>query len=135
MGDGELNEGNVWEALMMLGKNNITNVISVIDRNKIQIDGLTENVMPLEPLAQKLASFNLNVIEINGHDIRQIVGAFDAAKSNTTKPTVIVAHTIPGKGYTKIEGDYHWHGKAPNSVEAEEALDQMRTLYGRLHND
>lgn len=135
MGDGELNEGNVWESVMLLAKNNLHNVITIIDRNNIQIDGQTEVIMPLEPLAHKFETFNCNVIEINGHDIRGIVASVDAAKVNNLKPTIIIAHTIPGKGYTKIEGDYHWHGKAPNATEAEEALTGMRTLYGRLHND
>lgn len=135
MGDGELNEGNVWEAVMLMGKNNLYNIITIIDRNNIQIDGQTEVIMPLEPLAHKFETFNCNVIEINGHDIRQIVASIEAAKVNTLKPTIIIAHTIPGKGYTKIEGDYRWHGKAPNATEAEEALQGMLTLYGRLHND
>lgn len=135
MGDGEMNEGNVWEALMMLAKNKLTNIITIIDRNKIQIDGNTEDVMPLEPLSHKLETFNLNVIEINGHDMRQIVAAIETAKTNNLKPTVIIAHTIPGKGYTKIEGDYRWHGKAPGQTEADEAVNSMRTLYGRLENN
>jgi transketolase len=139
MGDGEMNEGQVWEALMLLGKEKLSNVIVVIDRNKIQIDGNTEDVMPLEPLTHKLDNFNLNVIEIDGHDMRQICNAFEVAKNNTknigSKATVIVANTIPGKGYLKIEGDYHWHGKPVNKKEMQEAIDDMRTMYGRLTNN
>jgi transketolase len=135
MGDGEMNEGNVWESLLLLGKKKITNIITIIDRNKIQIDGYTEDVMPLEPLADKLKSFNLNVVEINGNDVREILSGFDLAKKPREKPTVIIAHTIPGKGWNAIEGDYRWHGKPPNRKEADSALDQMRTLYNRLENN
>ncbi len=134
MGDGEMNEGQVWESLMLLAKEKLSNVIIIVDRNKIQIDGYTENVMPLEPLSHKIETFNLNVIEINGHDIRQIAQAFEIAKNNNIRATVIIANTIPGKGFNKIEGDYKWHGKAPNSKEADEAIEDMRTLYGRLSN-
>ena len=138
LGDGEMNEGQIWESLLMLGKEKLSNVIVIVDRNKIQIDGNTEDVMPLEPLSHKLDKFNLNVIEINGHDIRQIVQAFQIAKNNhinnTQKATVIIANTIAGKGFSKIEGDYKWHGKAPNQADADEAIENMRTLYGRLTN-
>ena len=128
MGDGEMDEGNVWEALMLLSKLKLTNIITIIDRNTIQIDGFTEDIMPLEPLPHKLETFNFNVIEINGHDMRSIVYAIDVAKTNKLKPTIIIAHTIPGKGYVKIEGDYRWHGKAPNDKEAREALHDLHTL-------
>lgn len=138
MGDGEMNEGNVWEALLLLGKEKLSNVIVIVDRNNIQLDGKTEDIMPLNPLAHKLDKFNLNVIEIDGNNMRQICEAFSMAKNNSIiengKATVIVANTIPGKGYTKIEGDYKWHGKAPNQKEADEAIESMRTLYGRLNN-
>lgn len=139
MGDGEMNEGNVWEALLLLGKEKLSNVIIVIDRNNIQIDGRTEEVMPLEPLTHKLDKFNLNVIEIDGNNMRQICEAFSIAKNNSLqengKATVIVANTIPGKGFLSIEGDYKWHGKAPNQKEADDAIESMRTLYGRLNNN
>ena len=138
MGDGEMNEGQVWEALLLLGKEKLSNVIVIVDRNKIQIDGYTETVMPLEPLSHKLDKFNLSVIEIDGHDIRQIAQALQIAKNNhlnnSMKATVIIANTIPGKGYTIAEGDYKWHGKAPNKGQAEDALNNMRTMYGRLTN-
>jgi len=132
MGDGEMNEGNVWEALMLLSKLKLTNLISIIDRNAIQIDGLTEEVMPLESLSDKLKAFNFNVIEISGHDIREIVTAIESAKNNKLAPSIIIAHTIPGKGYVKIEGDYKWHGKAPNKDEAKEAIHDLRTLHDRI---
>ena len=135
MGDGEINEGQVWESLLILGKYKLHKVISFIDRNYIQIDGLTEDVMPLESLKNKLESFNLNVIEIDGHDFRDIVRAVSVAKSVTDKSTVIIAHTIPGKGVKEFEGDYHWHGKPPNSDEAKMALHELRTLRGKIEKE
>ena len=139
MGDGEMNEGQVWEALLLLGKEKLSNVVIIVDRNKIQIDGKTEDIMPLEPLTHKLDKFNLNVIEIDGNNMRQVCDALSMAKNNSLndggKATIIVANTIPGKGYTEIEGDYKWHGKAPNKKEADQAIEGMRTMYGRLNND
>jgi len=133
MGDGEMNEGNVWEALLTLSKYNLTNVITIIDRNGIQIDGRTEDVMPLESLSEKLKAFNFNVLEIDGHNMLEIVNAINIAKSNSIQPSVIIAHTIPGKGWSDIEGDYHWHGKAPNKEEATKALKQIRTMGGKIN--
>jgi transketolase len=135
MGDGEMNEGQVWEALMLLGKERLSNVIVIIDRNRIQIDGNTENVMPLEPLAHKLDKFNLNVIEIDGNDMKTIIRAFEVAKKGVEKATIIIANTVPGKGYKAAENDYKWHGKAPSAKEYDEAVENMRTLYGRLNNN
>lgn len=132
MGDGELNEGQIWESLFLLGREKLHKLICVIDRNNIQIDGPTESVLPLEPLRQKFESFNLNVIDINGHDMREIISAFEKAKMIIEKPTVIIAHTIPGKGVPEIEGDFHWHGKAPNQKEAEMMLRELRTMKGKL---
>ena len=133
MGDGEMNEGNVWEALLNLSKYNLTNIITIIDRNGIQIDGRTEDVLPLESLVEKLKSFNFNVLEIDGHNMLEIVNAINIAKSNSIQPSVIIAHTIPGKGWSDIEGDYHWHGKAPNKEEAAKALKQIRTMGGKIN--
>lgn len=133
MGDGEMNEGNVWEALLNLSKYNLTNIITIIDRNGIQIDGRTEDVLPLESLVEKLKSFNFNVLEIDGHNMLEIVNAINIAKSNSIQPSVIIAHTIPGKGWSDIEGDYHWHGKAPNKEEAVKALKQIRTMGGKIN--
>lgn len=136
MGDGEINEGQVWESLLLLGKYNLHKIVSIIDRNTIQIDGYTEDVLPLEPLKDKLEAFNLHVIEINGHDIRDIIQAVGQAKSSLDKPTVIIAHTIPGKGVVEFEGDYRWHGKAPNEEEGRKALKELRTLKGKvLHGE
>ena len=133
MGDGEMNEGNVWEALLNLSKYNLTNIITIIDRNGIQIDGRTEDVLPLESLVEKLKSFNFNVLEIDGHNMLEIVNAINIAKSNSIQPSVTIAHTIPGKGWSEIEGDYHWHGKAPNKEEAAKALKQIRTMGGKIN--
>jgi transketolase len=133
-----MNEGQIWEALMLLGKSKLPNVIVIVDRNRIQIDGDTEDVMPLEPLASKLESFNLNVVSINGNDINEICNSIENAKlarvNNINKSTVIIANTIAGKGIESIEGDYKWHGKAPNTKEGEIAINNLRTLYGRLNN-
>lgn len=113
-GDGELNEGNNWEAIMLAGKEKLRNLIVIVDRNNIQIDGYTENVMPLESLSAKWESFNWHVQEIDGHNIAEIISAIDRAKSVFEKPSVIIAHTIPGKGVAEIERDYTWHGKPPS---------------------
>ncbi len=135
MGDGELDEGQNWEAFLLLNKYRLTKVIPIIDRNTIQIDGYTEDVLPLESLKDKLESFNFHVIEINGHDFRDIVRAVGAAKSSMDKPTVILAHTIPGKGVTAFEGDYRWHGKAPSDEEGRKALRELRSLRGKIQYD
>lgn len=132
MGDGELDEGQVWESFLLLNKYRLTKVIPIIDRNTIQIDGYTEDVLPLESLKDKLESFNFHVLEINGHDFRDIVRAIGAAKSSLDKPTVIIAHTIPGKGVTSFEGDFRWHGKTPNDEEGKKALKELRTLKGKI---
>lgn len=138
MSDGELQEGNSWEAIMFAGAKKLGNLTAIIDRNYIQIDGNTENVMPLEPLADKWKSFNWHVIEINGHNFTEIVDACEMAKTITDKPTVIVAHTIPGKGVKEIEGDYKWHGTPPNAEQEKKWLGELRTLQGKIeasHND
>lgn len=126
MGDGELDEGNVWEAAMFAGKYKLTQLIAFIDRNNIQIDGCTEEVMPLENLHDKWESFGWYVIEIDGHNIKAIIDAVDTAKAITNKPTVIIAHTIAGKGVDFMEYDYKWHGVAPNSDQAKDALNVLR---------
>jgi len=131
-GDGELNEGQVWESFLILGRENLHKMITIVDRNNIQIDGPTESILPLEPLKAKLESFNLRVTEIDGHNIRELVAAIGEAKTIVEKPTVIIAHTIPGKGVSFAEGDYHWHGKAPNHEEAVKALHELRTMKGKV---
>ena len=117
--DGEHEEGNTWEAAMFAGKYRLTNLTAIMDRNNIQIDGDTEDVMPLEPLADKYRAFNWHVIEVDGHNIAQFIGACDEAKSIREKPTMILAHTTPGKGVASIEGDYRWHGMPPGKGPAD----------------
>ncbi len=132
MSDGELEEGQTWEAAMLAGKQALYNLVALIDRNNIQIDGFTEDVMPLEPLADKWRAWNWHVIEINGHDMNEIAAAFDEAKSVFEKPTMIIAHTIPGKGVPEFERDFHWHGKPPNDRQGAKALRELRTLGGQI---
>ena len=132
MGDGELNEGNIWEAAMFAGKNKLHNLIGIIDRNNIQIDGNTEDVMPLEDLRGKWESFGWHVQEIDGHNVESIIDACSMARAITNQPSVIIAHTIPGKGVPFMEYDYHWHGAPPNSDQAKEALKKLRTLNGKI---
>lgn len=135
LSDGELESGAAWEAAMLAGKNNLRNLTAVVDRNNIQIDGYTEEVMPLEPLADKWRAFNWSVIEIDGHNIEEIADAFDKAKSVYENPTVIIAHTIPGKGVAEFERDYRWHGKPPNKEEADKAIAELRTLGGKIKSE
>lgn len=137
LGDGELNEGQVWEAAMLAGKEKLGNLICVVDRNNIQIDGFTEDVMPLEPLADKWRAFNFDVQIINGHDLQEIYNAFTEAQAVFNRPSLIIARTIPGKGVPEFERDFHWHGKAPNKEEAELALKRLRSFDGAVsgHHD
>lgn len=135
MGDGELDEGQVWEAFMFAGKYALRNLTVIIDRNNIQIDGYTEHVMPLEPLADKFRAFGWQVLEIDGHNMRQIVDACAEAHAIFEKPTVIIARTIAGKDIPFMEFKSEWHGKIPNKEEAEKAheyLKQIRSLNGRI---
>lgn len=124
LGDGELNEGNIWEAAMFAAKYELSNIIAIIDRNNIQIGGDTEKVMPLGNLADKWRSFGWFTQEVDGHDYEAIVKAIDVAKTSH-QPNVIIAHTIPGFGVDFMEYDYQWHGKAPNAEEARRALIQL----------
>lgn len=135
LSDGELDEGQSWEAVMMAGKERLRNLTAVVDRNNIQIDGFTEDIMPLEPLADKWRAFNWHVIEIDGHNIEQFIDAVNTAKAVYEKPTVILAHTIPGKGVSFMENHFEWHGKPPNPEEAKKALQELRTLRGRIRSE
>ena len=135
MSDGELDEGNSWEAVMLAGKNKLRNLIAIVDRNNIQIEGFTEDVMPLEPLHSKWKSFNWHVIEVSGHDFRMLNEVIEEAQTIYEKPTVIIAHTIPGKEVKEFERDYHWHGKPPSKKEAEMALKELRTLGGKIKSE
>lgn len=132
MGDGEQDEGSVWEAFMFAGKNKLSNLTAIIDRNNIQIDGYTETVMPLEPLSDKYRAFGWHVLEVDGHNIAQFIAACSEAASIYEKPTVIIAHTIPGKGVREIERDYRWHGKPPSADEAKIFLRELRSLNGKV---
>lgn len=135
MGDGELDEGNIWEAAMFAGKYKLSQLIGFVDRNNIQIDGSTEDVMPLEDLKGKWESFGWHVIEIDGHNVESIIDAVSMAKAITNMPSVIIAHTIPGKGVDFMEYDYHWHGIAPNSDQEKEALKKLRSLNGKISHE
>ena len=135
MGDGELNEGNVWEAAMLCAKYKLDNITAIIDRNNIQIDGPTEQVMPLEDLKLKWEAFGWHIQEIDGHNIESIIDACAMSRAVSEKPSVIIAHTTPGKGVDFMENDYRWHGVAPNHQQAKEALHELRSLKGRIHYD
>lgn len=135
MSDGEHNEGNLWEAAMFAGKNKLSNLTGIIDRNNIQIDGMTEDIMPLEPFADKYRAFGWHVLEVDGHNIPQFIEACGTAAAVYEKPTVIIAHTIPGKGVREIEGDYRWHGKPPNKDEAARFLHELRTMRGQVASE
>lgn len=133
--DGEHQAGNHWEAVMFAGKYKLSNLTAIIDRNNIQIDGRTEDVMPLEPLEEKYKAFNWNVINVDGHNIREFVDAVAEAKAVVEKPTVIIAHTIPGRGVPDIEGDYLWHGIPPKPDEARHFINDIRTLKGKIKSE
>ncbi|HEY4160850.1 MAG TPA: transketolase [Candidatus Saccharimonadales bacterium] len=134
-GDGELDEGNNWEAIMLAAKYKLNNITAIVDRNNIQIDGPTDDVMPLEDLKAKWDSFGWHVIEIDGNDIEAVIDACAMAKAVTEKPVVILAYTIPGKGVDFMEYDFHWHGVPPNHEQAIKALHELRTLGGRIRSE
>ena len=135
MSDGEQDAGNTWEGVMFAGKHRLANLTAIIDRNNIQINGMTEDVMPLEPLAAKYEAFNWHVLEVDGHNIREFVDAIGKAHAIYEKPVVIIAHTIPGKGVKEIEFDYHWHGKPPSKDEEKRFLAELRTLRGKIESE
>lgn len=135
MSDAEQNCGNVWESAMFAGKYKLNNLTAVIDRNNIQIDGYTEDVMPLEPLEEKYRTFGWHTLHIDGHNIREFIEAVEHAKAVYEKPTLIIAHTIPGKGIESIEFDYLWHGKPPKPDEGEKFLRELRTLGGKIKSE
>ncbi len=135
MSDGEQEEGQIWEAAMFAGNNELRNLTGIMDRNNIQIDGYTEHVMPLEPLKEKYESFGWHVLEVDGHNIRHVIDAVNEAQAIYEQPTLIIAHTIPGKGVDFMEQDYHWHGKPPSEEQAKRAMEQLhdiRTLQGEI---
>jgi len=123
--DGEHDEGQIWEAIMFAGKMKLNNLCALMDRNNMQIDGHTEDVMPLEPIRAKYEAFNWHVIEADGHNIPHLIDAFEEAQAIYEKPTIIIAHTVPGKGVSFMENDYEWHGKVPTAQQAEIALKEL----------
>lgn len=144
MGDGEQNEGQVWEAVMFAGKNKLNNLVNIIDRNNIQIDGFTEDVMPLDSLREKYEAFRWNVIEVDGHNIREIIDACHEVEAVFEKPTVLICHTIPGKGVGFMEKRFEWHGVPPGAgpedqvKKAEQgkiALHELQTLGGKIRGE
>lgn len=135
LSDGEHDEGNLWEAVMFAAKYKLHNLTAIVDRNNIQIDGFTEDVMPLESLRAKYEAFGWYVIEIDGHNMQAIIDACEMSKTIYEKPTVIIAHTIPGKGVDFMEGKFEWHGKPPNKDEAKKALHELRTLKGKIRSE
>ncbi len=135
LSDGELEEGNTWEAVMCAAKYKLRNLTAIVDYNNIQIEGYVEDVMPLAPLAEKWRAFGWHAIEIDGHDFRAIDEAVEQAKTVFERPTVILARTIPGKGVSFMERDYHWHGKPPTPEEGKKALAELRTLGGRIKSE
>ncbi len=135
MGDGELNEGNIWEAAMLASKDRLSNIIGIIDRNNIQIDGPTEDIMPLEDLRDKWEAFGWHVINIDGNNIEAVIDACAMAKAVVEKPVMIIAHTIPGKGVDFMEFDFHWHGAPPDKSQAKKALNELRTLKGKIRSE
>lgn len=143
-GDGELNEGQIWEAAMLAGREQLHNLIVIVDRNGIQIDGYTKDVMPLEPLAEKFAAFNFDVQEVDGHNIRSVNDAIGKAQAVYAQPSIIIAHTIASKGVDVFERDFRWHGnppgkgpedRVPRDEQAKVALEKLRTLSGMITKD
>jgi len=131
-GDGEINEGQPWEAFMFAAKHKLDNLIYVIDRNYIQIEGNTEKVMPLDPLDKKFEAFNFHVIKCDGNSVEELLKAFEEAKELKGKPIAIIANTVPGKGVSFIEGKHEWHGRAPNQEEKEKALKELDKIEEKI---
>lgn len=125
LGDGECDEGQVWEAAMAAAHFRVDNLVAIVDRNQQQLNGYCSDIMNIEPLADKWRAFSWQVLEIDGHDFQQILTAFDQAREVKGKPTVIIAHTIKGKGVSFMENNVEFHGKAPTPEEAEKALKEL----------
>lgn len=135
MSDAEQQAGNIWEGAMFAGANKLSNITGVIDRNNIQINGMTESIMPLEPLRAKYEAFGWHVIDVDGHNIEHFCDAIEESKAIYEKPTMIIAHTIPGKGVPEIEFDYTWHGKPPTKEDAEKFIKEIRSLGGKVEGE
>ncbi|MBN2175888.1 MAG: transketolase [Bacteroidales bacterium] len=125
-GDGELQEGAIWEAAMSAAHHKLDNLTAIVDRNGVQIDGKTSDVMEIEPLTKKWSAFGWEVFECDGHSFKDIVSTFNRAKATIGRPSVVIAHTIMGKGVREIEGDYHWHGKAPSEEQATRFIKEIQ---------
>lgn len=135
MSDGELQEGNSWEAVMLGAKEALQNLTVIVDRNNIQIEGYTEDIMPLEPLKTKWEAFNWHTQVIDGHNFHSIIEAVGQAQAEFSKPSVIIANTIPGKNVSFMERKYEWHGKPPNPSQGLQALRELRTLEGKIKSE
>ncbi len=133
--DAEQAVGIIYEALLFAGRNKLSNLTAIIDRNNIQIDGHTEEIMPIEPLREKYEACNWHVIDVDGHNIEEFVNAVEQAKAIYEKPTCIIAHTIPGRGISFMEGQVAWHGLIPNKDQAAQALNELRTLGGKIRSE
>jgi len=125
LGDGECQAGVVWEGAMAAAKFGLANLTAILDYNDVQLDGPVHEIMPLEPLADKWRSFNWNVLEINGHDMHQVLEALDLAAETHSRPTIIIAHTTKGKGVSYMENRAQWHGAAPNEAQYRQALEEL----------
>lgn len=135
LSDGEHDEGQTWEAYLLAARNKLQNLTVIIDRNNIQIDGYTEDIMPLEPFDDKLRAFGFHVQSIDGHNFESIIEAIGTAHAEFSRPSVIIANTVPGKGVAEFERRYEWHGKPPNKEEADMALRELRTLGGKIRSE
>jgi transketolase len=132
LGDGEMNEGQVWEAILLAAKYKLDNLVAIIDRNNIQIDGTSDDVLPLEPLQEKLEAFGWNVIVVDGNNMNALLHSFSLASSYEGKPSIIIAKTISGKGVTFMEGKFEWHGKSPNKEHGDAALKELVEARAKL---
>ncbi|MBS3068340.1 transketolase [Candidatus Micrarchaeota archaeon] len=135
MSDGEHDEGQTWEAIMLANKYKLNNLTAIIDRNSIQMDGMTEDILPLEPFAEKYRAFGWRVIEVDGHNIAKFIEACEEAKAVYERPTVIIAHTIPGKGIPYMEYLSEWHGKTPSKEQADEAITLLEEERKRIEEE
>ncbi len=133
--DGEHDSGIIWEAGLLAAREKVGNLIAIVDRNNIQIDGLTSDIMPLEPLRDKWKAFNWHVQEVDGHDFRALARAIQTAKEEKDQPSMIIARTIPGKGVPEFECDFHWHGKPPSKEEGARAVKALRSLGGKITSE
>lgn len=135
LSDGEHGEGVIWEAALLAPREKLGNLIAIVDRNYIQIDGMTQDVLPLDPMRDKWKAFNWHVQEVDGHDMRAVARAIETAKEEKDTPSIIIARTIPGKGVPEFECDYHWHGKPPNKEEGKRAIRALRTFGGKVSGE